>query len=192
MKIGSDGLKRCSKCGEFKIAGAFSKHGAMTDGLHPECKVCQRAQERVRYATPEYRIKKLARARARRSKPAYRERQRRRRGRDAQFRLTANLRARLSTALTNGQKRGSAVRDLGCSVEDLKKWLESKFEEGMSWANYGRGGWEIDHVKPLASFDLEDLDQFKAAVNFKNLQPLWATENRAKQDKLNWTKKEKS
>ena len=82
------------------------------------------------------------------------------------------------------EKSGSAVKDLGCSVEFLKKYLEDQFTKGMSWSNYGRiegiRCWEIDHIKALANFDLTDLEQFLMAVNYKNLQPLWGMANREK------------
>ena len=48
----------------------------------------------------------------------------------------------------------------------------------MSWDNYGE--WEIDHIRPLALFDLTDEAQFKEAASFKNLQPLWKKDNREK------------
>ena len=53
-------------------------------------------------------------------------------------RIASNLRSRLSIALKNNQKTGSAVQDLGCSFEELKQHLESKFQPGMTWENYGR------------------------------------------------------
>lgn len=52
----------------------------------------------------------------------------------------------------------------------------------MSWNNYG--SWHIDHVQPLASFDLEDEDQRRIATNYANLQPLWAADNIAKGAKI--------
>ena len=84
------------------------------------------------------------------------------------------LRGRLRKAvLSNGSC--SAVRDLGCAVEELKKHLESKFQPGMTWKNQGL--WHIDHVRPLASFDLTERAQFLQACHYTNLQPLWAAEN---------------
>lgn len=83
-----------------------------------------------------------------------------------------------------GTKAGSAVRDLGCTTEELRAYLEAQFRLGMSWDNYGKGGWEIDHITPLASFDLTDREQFLKACHYTNLQPLWHHENRAKGDKL--------
>jgi len=92
-----------------------------------------------------------------------------------EFRLPFNLRSRLYQAVRNQQKSGSAVRDLGCSIEELKQHLESQFQEGMTWENYGQ--WHIDHIKPLASFDLSNREQFLQACHYTNLQPLWAEDN---------------
>lgn len=94
---------------------------------------------------------------------------------DIHFRLKGALRARLRKALKYNLKTGSAVRELGCSVEELYNHLELSFTQGMSWDNWGE--WHIDHVKPLASFDLTDIKQFKQAVHYTNLQPLWAIDN---------------
>lgn len=99
---------------------------------------------------------------------------------DEGFRLARNLRKRLRTALKDNFKTGSAVADLGCSIYDFKTYLESKFVDGMSWENYGREGWHIDHILPLSKFDLQDVEQVKKACHYTNLQPLWAQDNRRK------------
>ena len=46
---------------------------------------------------------------------------------DLMFKLAACLRKRLNRALKRNSKRGSAVKDLGCSIEDFKKYIESKW-----------------------------------------------------------------
>jgi hypothetical protein len=105
---------------------------------------------------------------------------------DISFRLRETLRSRLYQALARGYKAGSAVRDLGCTIPELKAWLEAKFYahpetgESMSWDNYSLKGWHIDHERPLASFDLTDREQFLQACHYTNLQPLWAEQNLAK------------
>lgn len=63
-------------------------------------------------------------------------------------------------------------------MPEFMAYLEAKFTDGMSWKNYGK--WHIDHIKPLASFDLTDPEQVKAACHFTNLQPLWASDNISK------------
>jgi len=109
-----------------------------------------------------------------------------RRKEDPQFALTLRIRERISKAVTRGQKSGSAILDMGCSVDFLKNYLESKFKPGMNWENYGKGAgkWNIDHVVPLFSFNLADREQFLKAVNYTNLQPLWSEENLRKGIKL--------
>jgi hypothetical protein len=73
---------------------------------------------------------------------------------------------------------------LGCSVEELKKYLEIKFKEGMSWNNYGLRGWHIDHIIPCSKFDLIKEEEQKKCFHFSNLQPLWWNENLSKGNRL--------
>lgn len=102
---------------------------------------------------------------------------------DIVFKVTHYLRTRINKIVSRNQKSGSAVRDLGCSVEELKVWLEQQFKPEMTWENYGKGGWHIDHKKPLANFDLTDGEQFLQACHYTNLQPLWEKENCSKQNR---------
>ena len=95
---------------------------------------------------------------------------------DIQFKLRTNLRRRLHRALNGKLKAASAVDDLGCTVSYLKEWLEAKFSDGMSWANYG-SVWHIDHKEPLTAFDLTDREQALKACHYTNLQPLLASDN---------------
>ena len=96
------------------------------------------------------------------------------------------LRARISTIIRQKmqgkRKAGSAVKDLGCTLMELMDHLESKFQDGMNWENYGE--WHIDHIKPLSMFDLTNEEDFKIAVHYKNLQPLWAIDNLKKSNKV--------
>ncbi len=96
---------------------------------------------------------------------------------DINYKLAIILRSRLNKALRGNYKAGSAVRDLGCSIPELKIYLESKWKEGMNWQNYGKTGWYIDHIIPLISFDLTNREEFLKACHYTNLQPLWAEDN---------------
>lgn len=99
---------------------------------------------------------------------------------DPQYLIARNLRSRLYKAFKNNQKTGSAIKDLGCSVDQLKFHLEHQFQEGMTWDNYGK--WHIDHIRPLSSFDLTKREELLEACHYTNLQPLWAEDNLRKSD----------
>lgn len=79
-------------------------------------------------------------------------------------------------------KMGSTFDILGYTVEDLVKHLESKFQKGMSWDNYGKNGWEIDHIIPDSYFHYSSIEDigFKDSWALDNLQPLWYWDNRSK------------
>lgn len=53
----------------------------------------------------------------------------------------------------------------------------------MDWENYGKEGWEIDHIIPVSYFVKNDLD-IRDCNNFRNLQPLWRADNNKKRAKL--------
>lgn len=105
-----------------------------------------------------------------------------RRKTDINFKLKNNLRTRINSALK--VKRTSSISTLiGCSIAELKSYLESKFQPGMTWLNHTKDGWHIDHIKPLANFDLTNQEELYKACHYSNLQPLWAIDNLKKGDK---------
>ena len=93
----------------------------------------------------------------------------------------------LRTRIRRAVRKGSAVKNLGCSIADFKLHLEKQFQSGMTWDNYGK--WHIDHIKPLASFDLTDADELKKACHYTNMQPLWRADNIRKHSKLDYLPK---
>lgn len=171
----AEDLVSCIKCGEFKRGEDF--YPAWLKKAGSKCKDCCILQNSSEAALAKVAI-----------------RARHRRKTDLSFRLKTQLRNRINSSLKNKKKVGSAVTGLGCTVEDLKKHLESKFyihpESGkvMLWNTWGwgPGKWQIDHIKPLSSFNLEDRLEFLKACHFTNLQPLWF------EDHMEKTKKEMS
>lgn len=78
------------------------------------------------------------------------------------------------------------IEIIGCTRDKLRYHLEKQFVSGMNFDNYG--DWHVDHIKPIASYNLKDPKQFKECFNYKNLQPLWDYENWEKGSKLNWSR----
>lgn len=76
-------------------------------------------------------------------------------------------------------KRSKFAEYIGCSKDELIKYLESLFTEGMTWENQGQ--WHIDHIIPLSSATSEE-EMYKLC-HYTNLQPLWALDNIKKSNK---------
>jgi hypothetical protein len=87
-----------------------------------------------------------------------------------------------------GKKEFRTHEYLGCTFDYFRRYLEVRFEHGMSWDNYG-DIWELDHIIPCASWNLTNLFENLCCWNYRNIQPLWKTENRLKKDKFDDTKK---
>lgn len=108
--------------------------------------------------------------------------------REWRARMRENPEYKLLDAVRTSFKRGlksQGVRKdnkvwsmLPYTVEALRKHLESKFTDIMSWDNYG-SNWHIDHIIPLAALPFKTFDEpnFYAAWGLANLRPLSASEN---------------
>jgi hypothetical protein len=101
-----------------------------------------------------------------------------------QRRLSKNLRHCLRKALLGQTKGASIVSLLGCTLDQFRAYIESMFAPNMTWNNYGIRGWQIDHIRPLVSFDLSEARQVAEAFHYTNIQPLWASDNQRKYCKL--------
>ena len=99
---------------------------------------------------------------------------------DANFKIAYLLRSRINKVLKGRSKAKATLDLLGCNVEELNQHIEKQFEPGMSWDNHGLHGLHIDHIVPIASFDLSDPEQQQKCFHYTNLQPLWAEENISK------------
>jgi hypothetical protein len=97
-----------------------------------------------------------------------------------QQRMLKTCRTRLRHALDGKAKVASTKELIGCTPDELVSYLEGMFADGMTWDNYGRHGWHVDHIKPCVSFDLSDPEQQRECFHYTNLQPLWANDNLSK------------
>lgn len=173
-------MKVCSKCKNELPLSAFAKNKSKKSGVNSYCTPCMRQY----YRDNKERHAKRAKEYADKNREALNQKYYERLRTDVQANLAHTLRSRFNHAVNNDAKRGSAVRNLGCTIEEFKTYLESKFQDGMTWENKGMYGWHIDHIIPLDAFDLTDIEQVKKACHYTNLQPLWAKDNLKKRNKI--------
>ena len=100
------------------------------------------------------------------------------------FKLKVNFSTtlRMSFKQYGYTKRSRTFVILGCSFDDFRTYLESKFETWMNWENKGlyngefKYGWDIDHITPQSTAKNED--EFIKLNHYTNLQPLCSKINR--------------
>lgn len=165
--------KICYTCNLEKTFDHFHKSSRVKDGHNSSCKECRSIECKT------YRDKNLDKAKNYRdvNKEKLNKQRIERRAKDINYRLRCRLRSRLCNAIKNDFKSGSAVSDLGCTIDEFKIYIEKQFKDGMSWENWSKYTWHLDHKTPLASFDLSDRQQLLKAVHYSNMQPLWAIDN---------------
>lgn len=205
--------KQCLVCKTIKESTEFRKKKDNTCGFGSTCKECLNTKRREEYKnnskkfkerSKEYRDnnkekvykakqiylqKNIERYREYRKNYSKTNRKRltesdtKRRRNDISYRITCCLRGRIKKVLRRGDKSAKTMELIGCNIEFFKSYIESLFEVGMSWDNYGFYGWHIDHIRPCASFDLTDPEQQRVCFHYTNLRPLWAKENLSRSKK---------
>jgi len=74
------------------------------------------------------------------------------------------------------EKNKETIEYLGCSASHFFKWIEYNMDDRYNINEHGKV-WHIDHVIPLAQFDLTDEKEQLLAFNWRNTSPLEAKEN---------------
>jgi len=170
------GRMDCTKCGKVKLLRDFPEQCRRVGGGHT-CYKCLSKYALDRY----YSLPVEQRRVERRSSWASMSK-------DPVVKLRYLLRRRMSTALHQAmlvktESSANIVNYIGCSIAELRAYLEAQFKPGMTWGNHGVHGWHIDHIFPLCRFNLTNENDMKKAWHYTNLRPLWAKENLRKHDK---------
>jgi hypothetical protein len=177
--------KECCGCKLTKSIEDFSKRNDSPIGTASHCKICIRIKSKLHYINN--RQKRLLRCSTyqKSHRKLYRDNYNKNYKHNPEFKLRHNISRRILLAVSRQRikKSNKSIKLLGCSIDDYKKYLESKFKEGMSWNN--RNLWHIDHIKPCVSFDLTKPEEQLKCFNYANTQPLWIRENLEKAAKLN-------
>ncbi len=166
-------MKKCKICNYEKELLDFKKTKYNKDGRTNTCKACLSIKERAYRVKNKEKISNVQRIYYNKNKEKITDY----RNKWQEENKDHLLEYRTEYLSKNLIKAFSTIELLGCDINFLKEYLESKFTKGMSWENYGQAGWHIDHIKPCASFNLSNLEEQKTCFHYTNLQPLWATKS---------------
>ena len=196
-------IKYCYVCNAWKPFNEFAqlKNGSQKDGLQSMCKECKRLYQQNNaehiaeyqkeyaiknqqqlfdyrkkyYSNPDNKIKHVNY-----NKDWYHNQYHT----NILFRLNQAFGHAIYTSLKGLKNNIPWQNFVSYSLQELKEHLESKFQPGMTWDNYGE--WHIDHIVPKSSFHFESYDdpEFKKCWSLENLQPLWAKDNIRKSNKI--------
>ena len=203
--------KLCTGCNIELSISNFSSSNKSTDGFQYQCNSCHDAYRfenkdiinfKKRVRNKEFRKNnrnKMSLANKKyRSTQLYQDRQkiaRKKKQKNPVWKLRKNLSSAILYALksNNSSKcKKSCLPYLNYTIVKLKTYLESKFENWMSWDNHGNYNlstwndndsstwtWHIDHIIPHSKFKYTSMEDeaFKQCWSLSNLRPLSAKQN---------------
>lgn len=206
-----EGKKPCGKCLKIKNLDEFYPDKQMKCRRKTSCKECDKVTNLKRYNNfnRQEKLKHLKQVsdwkkQNKEKVKAYKN--------TPENKIIRNLRRRVKDVVgdiinlnKNKPIKYSSMKNLGCSRAEFKIYIESLFQEGMTWENYGPGyktnnkglpiydkmgniillkQWNIDHILPVSKFDLNDPEAIKKINYFKNLRPAWTEDNIIKSNKI--------
>ena len=140
--------KICSKCLEVKCRLSFTTDNSKLDKLNSSCNTCK-----SKYLYNRCKI-------------------------DPIYKLKLSIRSRISTSFrilgVFKDKKTNTI--LGCSYEEFRVYIESKFKDGMTLSNHGK--WHLDHIIPISY--AKSKEEVYKLNHYTNFQPLWAIDNLSK------------
>lgn len=179
-------------CGFEGLSRFFVQDKSKPTGHSNTCLGCQRRRSRL------WKSKNRAATRQRNKDYKIRNREkvnayaRMARARNLHTKIMFNVRRSVARVISGdtGGVTGLGLLGVGSAAEYIR-YLEDRFELGMSWANYGNGigKWNIDHIKPLFRFDLTKESERKKAFHHTNTRPMWQSENATNGAIARWRKK---
>ena len=202
-------MKKCSICKSERELNNFYKKSSSKDGFRSECKYCSNIKSRSYKKNYYHRnkekldkehIKIYLRKYKESNKESnkvylkiYREDNKEKINlwrinyrnnkfiSDPIYKLSHNIRSLISTYIKKmGYTKSERTESiLGCSFDEFKKYIESQFQEGMSWENHG--DWHLDHKIPVSWAETEE--KVYELNHYTNFQPLWAKDNLSKGNK---------
>ena len=161
-----DDMKRCSKCKNEKELSEFNVR-TDTEKYRKQCRGCIKLIKKEYRTNNKDKISLYNKDYFQNNKNKIYESRKNRRKTDVNFRLICNTRHIIHHALNGKSKSISTKEILGMVIETYKKWIEWQMTPDMTWNNI-----QIDHVKPICSFDVTKDEELTEAFNWRNTQPL--------------------
>lgn len=210
-------IKVCSKCNEEKQLSDFVTNKNQSSGYRTYCKECANIGsrkswhkvknenvEKFKLRRKKYKEKyKLKEENRQKEKERYRTygskeetKQKRRKSFNKRYYSNEILRFKLKiksminrTFKELGFNRKEQTEFiLGCKYEEFKIYIESKFEEWMSWDKHGlytgnyNETWQIDHIIPISNATTEE--EIIKLNHYTNLRPLCSRKNLEKSNQF--------
>lgn len=182
--IAANEIRKCPECGtEFlmtpddrqdKVFCSKACAGAESKRNYVEANPERRREQSARSAMKVYNSTPLEERRAKARKSSKNMGPRRRARHSVRTRINQAVRRAL-----NGGKRSYRLKDIDFDVDEYMAHMESLWQPGMTWENYGKGPgkWVRDEIKPMCAFDMSDPEQARECMRLENLRPLWWEDN---------------
>ncbi len=175
-------LKFCKQCSEWLLLNKFYKDKNKKDNLRSLCKICTNKSAKISFNYNKCEKHKKSKYLCKECYPnkhrEHYDKLKTKRETNENYRIKENLRHRVWGAIKNNSKSSTTTTLIGCTITELWNHLESQFTEGMTRDNYGK--WHCDHIIPCDAFDLSRPEEQRRCFNYRNLQPMWGSENSSK------------
>jgi hypothetical protein len=182
------GFKRCTgKCKQIKPEGEFRLR-ADSEKRRNECTICWDARVAAYHKEHVQEISQYHQKYAKENKVELRkkraQRERNRKKKDLTYKFLSNLRCSIERAFKGRNRSIRTIEYLSCRIEEAIGYIESLWKPGMTWNNWSKNGWQLDHIIPIATIrSLDDVEQIRKVFHYTNLQPLWNEEHKMKTKK---------
>lgn len=179
----------CKKCQSIKDKGYLENNKLIIKEKRDKIYQSPEGRKKVReyqnnyYQENKNKLLPASLERQRKNRIKINERNRKRYHEDILFKLKHNVKRAILKNLNGEVKKDSTINILGCSISEFKMYIESKWEEWMTWDNYGKYlkgsenfGWDIDHIIPISS--AKTTEEVLLLNHYTNLRPLCSYINR--------------
>lgn len=172
--IQSENLVICPKCNSSKKKECFFRNQKRKTGCSVYCKSCAKEYNKNHYIKHRKRwIDRSTKWRQENKEKVRAYQKIKRSSTQAKRAEVLRMRARCTLRTKNSNIFSPT---LGCTGNEFKAYISSQFKNGMNFDNYGKI-WNIDHIKPIKTFDLTDPEQYKAAAHYTNCRPVFVEDH---------------